>query len=474
MGRKRTQEEYDIFLAEQNPTLKRISPYTGMDKKTEHKCLICGHEWLVLPSSITGKHRSGCPMCNGGTNTVIVGVNDMWTTNPEMAKLLADPEDGYRYTQSTSKKVKWKCPDCGEITKPKAISNVKNQGLTCSKCSSNKSLPNRIMYNLLSSLGVNFDDEIYFDWCNFQIDETDKYGVYDFYFEKDGKKYIVENDGYFHENDNLMNGQTADIAHTIDAEKDRLAIEHGINVIRIPCIPSRTDVIKNGILNSQLSKLFDLSSINWNECFYKSVPSHMKEICLDYENGNSITKLSKKYKKCIDTIRHYLQLGANAKICSYNGEDNKSPVVCLNDGKYFDMIKDASSHYNASTAAIILSCIGKAYNAGNSVDEFGLPLVFVYYKDYIKMSEFDKLVKIQQAVMFKYYDKMVMCENTKTVFKTARDAEKWCGSSIIGALHEPERITYSGVHPVTKERLKWKRIRDCFDISTLSYLGLGA
>ena len=52
-------------------------------------------------------------MCNGGTNTVIVGINDMWTTNPELASLLADPNDGYKYMQSSGHKVKWKCKNCG-------------------------------------------------------------------------------------------------------------------------------------------------------------------------------------------------------------------------------------------------------------------------------------------------------------------------------------------------------------------------
>ena len=111
MGRQRTQEEYDSLLKSVNPTIIRIGKYNKMDEKLEHKCLVCNYEWNVLPSSLTGKKHSGCPMCNGGTNTVIVGVNDMWTTNPELASLLADPNDGYKYTQSTSKKVSWRCPD---------------------------------------------------------------------------------------------------------------------------------------------------------------------------------------------------------------------------------------------------------------------------------------------------------------------------------------------------------------------------
>lgn len=160
MGRKRTQEEYDLLLKKENPTIIRIGTYHRMDERLDHKCLVCGHEWKVFPSSLTGKKHSGCPMCNGGTDIVVVGKNDMWTTNPELAKLLADPNDGYKYTQRTSKKVKWKCPTCGKVTKPKAISNVYDNGLFCRSCDDNVSLPNRIMYNLLSSMDINFESEV--------------------------------------------------------------------------------------------------------------------------------------------------------------------------------------------------------------------------------------------------------------------------------------------------------------------------
>ena len=460
MGRQRTQEEYDSLLKSVNPTIIRIGKYNKMDEKLEHKCLVCNYEWNVFPSSLTGKKHSGCPMCNGGTNTIIVGVNDMWTTNPELASLLADPNDGYKYTQSTSKKVPWRCPDCNNITKPRRISNVRNQGLFCEHCSDKRSLPNRIMYNLLSSLDIPFDDEANFDWCKFELEDQSKYGIYDFYFEKDNQKYIVEMDGYWHKNDNLMSGQTADESKYIDDEKDRLAYENNIHVIRIPCIPSRTNVIKENILNSELSNIFDLSSVNWNSCFYKSIKSMAKEVCLDYKNGITITELAEKYKRDKCTIMKYLDYGTEIGLCSYKHDNNKSHVVCLNDKKYYDMIKDASDIYNVTTSAIQLCCRGKALNAGNGTDECGLPLVFAYYDDYIKLNDMDILRKIQQSVLFKYFDKMVICLNTKTVFKTTIDAQNWCGCSITANLYEPEKHSYSGRHPVTNEKLQWLKLKD--------------
>ena len=44
-----------------------------------------------------------CAVCSG--MQVCIGYNDIWTTNPELGKLLADPEDGYKYTQNSNKRI---------------------------------------------------------------------------------------------------------------------------------------------------------------------------------------------------------------------------------------------------------------------------------------------------------------------------------------------------------------------------------
>ena len=41
------------------------------------------------------------------------GINDLWTTCPEVAQLLLNPEDGYKLTKSSGKHVDFKCPNCG-------------------------------------------------------------------------------------------------------------------------------------------------------------------------------------------------------------------------------------------------------------------------------------------------------------------------------------------------------------------------
>lgn len=90
-----------------------------------------GHEW---ESAINSRNSgNGCPYC--GNQKVLKGYNDMWTTKPELASLLADPEDGYRYAKNSHKSVNWKCRNCSHIQENIKISVVANCGFKCDNCS---------------------------------------------------------------------------------------------------------------------------------------------------------------------------------------------------------------------------------------------------------------------------------------------------------------------------------------------------
>lgn len=455
-------DEYIEKLKNVNPTIIALEKFNGIDKKILHKCTICNYEWEVQPASLVNSKR-GCPVCKGGTNTIIVGLNDMWTTNPELAKLLADPNDGYKYMQGSNSKVSWKCPDCGKISKPMVISKVKSRGFFCKACSQTRSLPNRIMYNLLSDIGINFQDELSFDWCHFKLNGKNRKGIYDFYFEADSKKYIVEMDGYFHTNHNTMNGQSIKVSQQIDNMKDKLAEKHKIKVIRIECVPSTTEVIKKNILSSELCEILDLTKIDWNKCFYNSATPIIKDVCMDYNNKLGITDLQKKYNKDYATIKKFLLYGTKIGLCKYTCEGNSRKIVCLNDGNVLASISQASKFYNISTCSIQRCCSQNEDNlyAGRKLENnYPIPYTFKYLEDYIKMSELEILKCIQKATLERHKNTMVMCTNTNTIFSTVKDAEKWCGSSITGNLYRPDLSSYSGRHPETNEKLKWLKYND--------------
>jgi len=55
-------EEYVLLLNKHNPTIISLEKYTTGHTKILHRCLLCEHEWRVVPSSLKYGKR-GCPKC---------------------------------------------------------------------------------------------------------------------------------------------------------------------------------------------------------------------------------------------------------------------------------------------------------------------------------------------------------------------------------------------------------------------------
>ena len=114
----------------------------------------------------------------------------MWDTNPELAKLLLNPEDGYKYTKGSNKKADWKCPHCDFIIKNKSIVEVYQRGLKCPQCDDGISYPNRLMFSVLNILKICFETEKLFKWCQFNYKGKNYRGIYDFYFTYKDKNIL--------------------------------------------------------------------------------------------------------------------------------------------------------------------------------------------------------------------------------------------------------------------------------------------
>jgi Zn finger protein HypA/HybF involved in hydrogenase expression len=76
---------------------------TFSNKKMNWKCE-SGHEWAAIVANRAKGH--GCPVCSG--NQVLVGYNDLATTNPELAAQ-ADGWDPTTLKAFSNKKVGWRC-----------------------------------------------------------------------------------------------------------------------------------------------------------------------------------------------------------------------------------------------------------------------------------------------------------------------------------------------------------------------------
>ncbi len=104
---------------------------TGADKKIEWEGP-CGHRWFASVYNRTNaKLSTGCPICNG--KQILIGFNDLATTNPEIAKMCKNPDDAYTVTAQSNKKLEWQC-DKGHVWMA-PVSRLTVQGSGCPYCS---------------------------------------------------------------------------------------------------------------------------------------------------------------------------------------------------------------------------------------------------------------------------------------------------------------------------------------------------
>lgn len=81
------------------------------NRKMWWKCSVCQHEWQA---SVNNRIKRGCPVCSN--KAVVVGQNDLATTNPEMLKYWDYEKNTIspqQLTAGSETKVHWKCPLCG-------------------------------------------------------------------------------------------------------------------------------------------------------------------------------------------------------------------------------------------------------------------------------------------------------------------------------------------------------------------------
>lgn len=303
---RKTNDEFVEELIRLNLGVMSLDQYTNNKTKMRFKCQY-GHTWETTPNHIL--RGSGCPYCAG--KLVVIGKTDLWTTRPDVARLLKDPKNGYKYSRGSHKKAYFVCPDCGSELY-KEIKSVCEQGIGCKYCSDNISYPNKLIRQVLKYTDVkNIDPE----WSPVWIGRH----RYDIYFEIDHTPYIIEMDGGLgHGNRDIrnMNGQSS---VEIDIFKENMAIIHDIETIRIDCnyerVKDRFDYIKNNIIQSRLSDIVNLSNVDWDECNKLSMTSYVPVVAKLFNNGNTIREISSICGYCEHTIRQWLYRAEEVGIC---------------------------------------------------------------------------------------------------------------------------------------------------------------
>ena len=294
-------------LAKIRPDLKIVGDFVNMTTDTDFQCSH-NHIWTAKPAPvIIGGH--GCPYCSG--RKPWVGETDLWTIRPDVACMLKNSEDGYKYTSGSNNKVDFICPDCG-ATNSKRINMVCERGLFCNKCADGVSYPNKFGRAFLEQLPIK-------NWiCEYQPRWTGQY-LYDNYFEYNGERYILEMDGALHYEGGVLRGKSLEERQAIDKIKTDDAIKNGVHIVRIDCNTSEATYISQNILKSELSQIFDLQNIDWDICDRKAQSNNVLIACDMYRNGEySIQKIAQALRVSDPTARGYLRQGARLGLCDYN------------------------------------------------------------------------------------------------------------------------------------------------------------
>jgi len=253
-------------------------------------------------------------------------------THPEIIKYFVNIEDAYDYNGGLSKEVQMICPNCGYVKKIR-ITDFIYKGFGCKRCGDGVSFPEKVMHSVLDQLSIDFKIQLsksLLKWCK-------KY-KYDFYIPS--LNCIIETHGVQHYNKTFERIKSSKSVRSLKEEqendrlKEKLAIANNIDsYIIIDCRESELDFIKDNILDSKLSKLFDLSNINWKKCGEYAYSSSVKEVCrLWNDEIENVPIIANRLKLGKTTVRRYLKRGTKLGWCNYvpiiGNQKRKVIVLC--------------------------------------------------------------------------------------------------------------------------------------------------
>lgn len=354
---KRTQEKLEAEIESlYDGRFSVVGKFVDSVTAVEIVCNKCGYVFTRSPQTLH-QGRSICPRCNPkiATLEVIRGVSDLCTTDPDIANLLLNKDDGVFVKRNSAKVLDFVCPNCNRVISKK-VANVTSRGkLVCPACSDHISYPNKFIYHLLSKLGVDFDPEFIIVGYPYR---------YDYHFSHLGIEYLIEMDGGMGHGNVDIFGSSKEDQIARDNDKDIIAIKHGYSLIRIDCKykANRFEYVKNSVINSKLSDLFDLSVLDMQEIDRLSMTSVIPEIAKAWNSGiHSYYKLKDIFKYNRPAIRRYLKMACIAGIIPMEYADvlkeiriasnrhlqitKGTPVKCLTTGEEFVSIAEAQRKY---------------------------------------------------------------------------------------------------------------------------------
>ena len=333
IGQEFKDEKRDLIIIDREYRKVNKGEYYQNCKFYKYKCRKCSNEdWIEEHNLLVRKQ--GCNNCFERSKNIQIGVNDIATTDPWMIKFLKNKEDAYSHTHGSSEEVEVKCPDCGK-EKLYCLNRLdKLKSIACS-CSDNTPYTEKFIFNLLQQLNINFIWQYSKVDCKWIKNRKE----YDFYFEFNNEKYIIEVHGEQHYR-YTGRGRSLKEEQENDIYKYNLAISNEIkseNYIVIDFRYSTLEWGKEHILNSRLNEIFDLSIIDWLQCEEYALKNIIKEVCDYWDNNKThynrdqiIQELMQKFNIKYQTIRNYLKKGTELGWCLYTPYE---PVFCFEMGE---------------------------------------------------------------------------------------------------------------------------------------------
>ena len=327
IGDRLVDDERDITIIDR----KRIEDIDGyLVKRYKILCNRCGfdsgeyyingeyrEEWWVTEQDLkrNNRRRVNCPCCS--SRITVPGINNIPTTDPWMIPYFqGGEEEAKKYTSGSITKIFPICPYCNDISKKQyKISDIKNlNGFAC-VCNDSISYPNKYAYYFFKQLNDQYENYI----NEYSPEWAGRYKYDNYIVKTNNEQYIVEMDGgigHGHKEFKTNKKDTEGIKR--DKIKDDLANSHGIRIIRVDCLVSNSEYIKNNLIK-ELHDIFDLSNINWTLIDLKCHNNIYKQICdfLNQHKDYDLKQISSELKIGIAIVRSAVKVGIELGWCAY-------------------------------------------------------------------------------------------------------------------------------------------------------------
>lgn len=310
--RTKTHEEYVEQLKNNNIDIIPIELYKGQKRKIKHKCLKCGYEWETTPGQLLYANGKGCPICSHrAIGPAPEYKNSIWTSEyREYFSMYLTEKQMKIYMPHSQQYVNIVCPNCG-LKKKIQIAYMTERGFSCI-CGDGQSFPNKLVFNILTQLGLNVQPEYSPKWAN-------------------GKRYddylidyniIIENHGMQHYQDVpwLSINRTFKEVKDCDEYKYKIAMDNGVKqYIVLDCRVSSVEWIKQSIMKSDLPSIFNFTSddIDWVKALKYASSNLVKEAVDLFNNGLTVSKIAPLLHRNESTIRIWLRRASKIGWCNY-------------------------------------------------------------------------------------------------------------------------------------------------------------